>query len=126
VKLALLLVLSALPLRAADDPTEISKRSNQYTYIEQADFFSVDKKGRITKDRSVTNEIIFVELFTPGSTFTWDYDKINDDAWLMTSGVLEARLQFVKIIKPQVRTEYKNSKFQKFDVQSTITTEPVK
>ena len=62
--------------------------------------------------------------FTPGTTITWEFEKINDDAWLTTSGVINGHLQFAKFIKPAVRTEYKNSKFQKFDVQSTITVEP--
>ena len=61
---------------------------------------------------------------TPGTTITWEFEKINDDAWLTTSGVINGHLQFVKFIKPAVRTEYKYSKFQKFDVQSTITVEP--
>jgi hypothetical protein len=64
--------------------------------------------------------------FTPGTTLTWDFEKINDDAWLTISGVIDGHLQFAKFIKPAVRTEYRNSKFQKFDVQSTITMEPVK
>jgi hypothetical protein len=64
--------------------------------------------------------------FTPGTALTWDFEKINDDAWLTISGVIDGHLQFAKFIKPAVRTEYRNSKFQKFDVQSTITMEPVK
>lgn len=65
-------------------------------------------------------------VFMPGTTITWEFAKVNDDAWLTVSGVIDGHLQFAKFIKPTVRTEYKNSKFQKFDVQSTITTEPVK
>ncbi|MDP8979931.1 MAG: outer membrane lipoprotein-sorting protein [Acidobacteriota bacterium] len=225
------------------------ERASQYTYVEQADFFTVDKNGQAKKDRSETHEIIFVEgttykklvarnerplepkeqakedkllqraaqerreqrrsgifhksvslgsdndlltLFdnralgeeelhgrktwviecTPkadrvpanahekealsfirklwidqaeyvpvkteytvtgqhialmqGSTITWEFEKINDDAWLARSGVINGRLQFAKFIKPAVRTEYKNSKFQKFDVRSTITADPPK
>ena len=64
--------------------------------------------------------------FMPGSTLSWEYERINDDAWLATSGVIDGHLQFAKFIKPAVRTEYRYSKFQKFDVQSTITVEPVK
>ena len=43
----------------------------------------------------------------------------------MVSGTIEARLQFAKIVKPHVRTEYRNSDFRKFDVESTITVDPV-
>jgi hypothetical protein len=65
-------------------------------------------------------------VFAKGSTITWDFDQINDEIWLMISGVINGRLQFAKIIKPAVRTEYHNSKFQKFDVQSTIAVDPPK
>ena len=58
----------------------------------------------------------------PGSTVSWTYDKINQDAWLMASQVVDGRLQFAKIIKPRVRTEYRYTDHKKFDVQSTITT----
>jgi hypothetical protein len=254
------LLLVILPVWGAEDANGIVKRSietqgknweraSQYTYVEQADFFSFDKSGQPKKDRSETHEIIFVEgltykklvarnerplepkeqskveklmqriakdrreqrrsgifhkdvslgsdedlltlfdnrvlgeeeirgrkawvigstpkegrvpanahekevlsfkrrlwideadsvplrteytvvgqhiAFTPGTTITWDFEKINDDAWLTISGVIEGHLQFVKFIKPAVRTEYTNSRFQKFDVQSTITVEPPK
>jgi hypothetical protein len=63
-------------------------------------------------------------VLAQGSTLTWDFDRINDDVWFMTSGVINGRLQFAKLIKPAVRTEYHNSKFQKFDVQSTIIVDP--
>ena len=65
-------------------------------------------------------------VFMPGTTITWEFEKINEDAWLAASGVIDGRLQFAKFIKPAARTEYRNSKFQKFDVQSTITMEPPK
>jgi hypothetical protein len=256
----MLVLLTSLPLIASDDPNEIIKRfiaadnkngqrAGQYTYVEQADYFTIDKNGPPKKDRSETHEVIFVEgasykkliarndkpldakeeakekkklaqaaaerrkvhgpglfhknvslasnedlltlfdnrflaeeeirghkawvilctpkpghvpanphekdalgfqqklwidqgdgqllrsLYTvvgehvmlmPGSTITWEFDKINDDAWLAISGVIDGHLQFAKFIKPAVRTEYHNSKFQKFDVQSTITVDPVK
>ena len=58
----------------------------------------------------------------PGTTITWEFEKINEGAWLTVSGVIDGRLQFAKSVKPAVRTEYRNSNFRKFDVQSTITT----
>jgi hypothetical protein len=256
----LLIFLTTLPISAAEGPNEIIKRfieadsknwerASQYTFVEQADFFSFDKNHQPKKDRSETNEIVFVEgdsykklvarndkpleakeqakeekklqqtaeerrkqrrsglfhknislgsnddlltlfdnriegeeeirghkvwvivstpkqshtpanahekevlsfqrklwidqvdavllksLFTvvgqhisfmPGTTIAWEYEKINQDAWLTVSGVIDGHLQFAKFIKPAVRTEYRNSRFQKFDVQSTITAEPVK
>jgi hypothetical protein len=65
-------------------------------------------------------------VFMPGTTITWEFEKVSENAWLTTSGVIDGRLQFSKFVKPPVRTEYKNSQFQKFDVQSAMTTEPVK
>jgi hypothetical protein len=65
-------------------------------------------------------------VFMPGTTITWEFEKIDEGVWLTTSGVINGRLQFAKLIKPAVRTEYRNSKFQKFDVQATITMEPAK
>jgi len=61
-------------------------------------------------------------VFMPGTTITREYEKINGDAWLPISQILAGRLQFAKVIKPRVRTEYRYSKYQKFDVQSSITT----
>jgi len=256
----LLVLLTALRLLAGEQPNEIIKRyiaagnqnwerASQYTWVEQADYFSIVKGGPPKKDRSETHEVMFIEggshkklvarngqpldakqqakeetkwqkilearrkqqhagvlhknvslgsdedlltlfdnrldgeeeirghkswviLATPkkdrapatqhekevlsyerklwidqstsqlvrvlytvvgqrivlaqGSTITWDFDRINDGLWFMISGVIDGRLQFAKIIKPAVRTEYHNSKFQKFDVQSTITIDPPK
>jgi len=62
----------------------------------------------------------------PGTTITWEFEKISGQAWLTTSGVIEGQLRFAKFIKPRVKTVYTNSGFQKFDVQSTITVEPPK
>ncbi len=64
--------------------------------------------------------------FKPGSTLTTEYRKINDDAWLAEAMTLDFEAQFNKIIKARGRTQYRYSKFQKFDVQSTITLETPK
>jgi len=254
----LLAIFAALPLLASDEPNNIIKRyleasnknwqrASQYTWVEQADYFTVPKDGPPKKDRSTIHEVMFIEggevkkliarndkpldpkqqakeesrwrklveerkkqhsgllhknvsmgsdedlltlfdnriegeeevrghkswviLATPkdrvpvnqhekevlsyqrklwidqssdelvrvvytvvgqhivlaqGSTLTWDFDRINDDIWFTVSGVIDGRFQFAKLIKPAVRTEYHNSKFQKFDVHSTITIEPGK
>ena len=74
--------------------------------------------------RSVYTVVGHHIVFMPGTTITWEFEKIDEGAWLPISGVIDGRLQFARLIKPAVRTEYRNSKFQKFDVQSTITTEP--
>jgi hypothetical protein len=56
----------------------------------------------------------------PGTTILFDFEKINGGVWMQTGGVLDGHLQFAKIVKPAVRTEYKYTKFQKFDVESTL------
>src|ERR1041384_1905125 len=64
----------------------------------------------------VGNHIVFM----PGTTITWEFEKINESVWLTISGVIDGHIQFARLLKPPVRTEYRNSNFQKFDVQSTI------
>ena len=253
---ALFLILAAIPVCASEDANAILQRfvaaqqknwklASQYTYVEQADYFGFDKNGQPKKNRSETNEVIFLEgatykrliarnesplapkeaakeekkmqqtaaerrqqrksgifhkevtmgsdadlltlfdnrvlgeesvngrkawvvecspkagytpanerekeavsfsrklwidevenvslksvhtvvgphiVLMPGTTVSWEYEKISGDAWLMASQVIEGHLQFAKIIKPHVRTEYSYTKYQKFDVQSSITT----
>lgn len=63
-------------------------------------------------------------LELPGSTTTVRFALINNDAWMETSVVIDGHLHFAKFIKPKVRTEYVNSNFKKFDVQSTVTAGP--
>lgn len=66
-------------------------------------------------------DMIFLK---PGSTITIEFVKINNDAWLASSMVVEMRAQIMKFVKVNGRDEIRNSNFQKFDVQSTITVEP--
>jgi hypothetical protein len=74
--------------------------------------------------RSIFTVVGSHAMLMPGSTITSEFDKINGDVWLEVSSVIDGHLQFAKFIKPAVRTEYTHSKFQKFDVQSTITIDP--
>jgi hypothetical protein len=60
-------------------------------------------------------------VFKPGTTISTEYEKINDDAWMQVSMVLDYSAQMVKFVKFSGKTEYLYSKFRKFDVQSTIT-----
>jgi hypothetical protein len=57
----------------------------------------------------------------PGSTLTFDYDKIDAETWQMVELVLNISTNKQKVFQPNVRTEYQRSGFHKFDVQSTIT-----
>jgi len=62
----------------------------------------------------------------PGSTLTSEYEKINGDAWLAVRRSEYFHLQFAKFIRPAGRSDYQDSKFRKFDVQSTVAIEPAK
>lgn len=65
-------------------------------------------------------------VIKPGSIAEFEYKKVNDDAWLQISGISDLRLQIAKFIRAQQRSEYRNSNFQKFDVESTITVDEIK
>ena len=61
------------------------------------------------------------DALMPHSTISWEFDKVNDDAWMISTGEIDGRAKFLKMMKPKVRTEYRCRDFKKFDVQSTIT-----
>jgi len=68
--------------------------------------------------------VIGDDLFAkPGSTLTFVYEKIGPDTWHEVSAVLDIYRVRDKAFKPSGRTEYRLTKFQKFDVQSSITTD---
>ncbi len=69
---ALLVLLAALPLGAADDANAILQRvvaaeaqnvklARQYTSVEETTWFTYDRRGQLHKNRSETHEVIFVE-----------------------------------------------------------------
>ncbi len=65
--------------------------------------------------------------FRPGSSLTFEFEKIDAETWEVVSLTLNFSRVKEKVFRPTVRTVYQMSKFQKFDVQSTITvtgTEP--
>jgi hypothetical protein len=72
ILLACLMILSLRGQNAAEDSASILKqydeaqkrngeRANRYTYVEDVDYFKYDKNGQARKDRSETNDVIFVE-----------------------------------------------------------------
>jgi hypothetical protein len=67
---------------------------------------------------TVVREGIFPK---PGSSITFQFDKVGPDTWHPVSIVLDTYLANGKKFEPTSRTEYKLSRFRKFDVQSTIT-----
>lgn len=83
-------------------------------WIDQTDFLVAREFQLTVGDHSV---------LMPGTTWVWDHERFND-TWLLTSINIDGKLHFAKLMKPRVKTEIRNAKFQKFDVKSTITIEP--
>jgi len=67
---------------------------------------------------TVIGEHIYVK---PGSTFVFDFQKVNQDVWQPLLSVVEWRNTMAKVVQVQGRLEIRFSNFKKFDVQSTIT-----
>jgi hypothetical protein len=65
-------------------------------------------------------------LAAPGSTIRFENEKIDPQVWEQVSIVLDVERQEGDTIRPWGRTEYRYSRFQKFDVESTVTAEPPK
>ena len=87
----------------------------------EKDVFTTQTKVWIDQAESVQLKTVILvvgegSLMKPGSTFMFEFAKINDDAWLPVSMVLDVRFQ-----KDSTRQEARYSNFRKFDVESTIT-----
>ena len=98
----------------ANDHERDALTFKQRLWIDQTDLVSL---------KVVNTAIDGNATLLPGSTMTFEYGLINNDAWLPLRIVIDGHAQFAKMFKPQVRTEYKNENFKKFDVQSSITPE---
>jgi hypothetical protein len=57
----------------------------------------------------------------PGSSLTFESEKIDQDTWEPVSLTLEFSRAKEKEFRPEGRTVYRMSNFRRFDVQSTIT-----
>lgn len=84
-------------------------------WVDQADYQSL---------RTVFTVVESYLTFQPGTTIEWGYTKLDAVVWVRETGLIDGRLQFARLIKPQVRTKYQFRDYRKFDVQSTITVEP--
>jgi hypothetical protein len=63
-------------------------------------------------------------FLTPGSTLTFEYDKIDPETWQPVSIMMEFSSGKEKVYHPTGQTIYRMDQFRKFDVQSTITVTP--
>lgn len=86
-------------------------------WIDEAENFTLKTEDTVIGDH------IFMK---PGSVITEEFEKINNDAWLRVRESVYFHLQFAKFIKPTGRSDCRDSRFHKFDVQSTITMDPGK
>ncbi|MBZ5636811.1 MAG: hypothetical protein LAO55_27105 [Acidobacteriia bacterium] len=92
----------------------------------EKDVYTFQAKAWVDEEEGVTSKFVLLSiadgsLMKPGSSLTFENAKINDDAWLPVSSVLDVRIQIALVIRDSVRTETRNSNFKKFDVKSTIT-----
>lgn len=72
----------------------------------------------------VRAEYLFVapdNILSPGSSLTFDYEKIDANVWEPVAMTVDASNSRDKVFKPGERLVYRMDHFQKFDVQSTIT-----
>jgi hypothetical protein len=83
--------------------------------------FWVDQKdGALV--RMVHTVVAEGSIMAPGSTLTFDYERVDADVWQPISLVLEFSKSFKSpVYKPTGKTVYTMDQFHKFDVQSTIT-----
>jgi hypothetical protein len=81
-------------------------------WIDEADTMAVRAVYTVIRPNSVGGA---------GSTLTFDWEKIDREAWEVVSIVANFSKPSDKVFKPGGRTEYEMSKFQKFDVESTVT-----
>ena len=92
----------------------------------EKDVLSFQTKVWVDEAEGVTAKLTLLAIgdgtfMKPGSSMTYELEKINDDAWLPVFTVFDARIQIAVVMRDSVRTETRNSNFKKFDVKSTIT-----
>jgi hypothetical protein len=81
----------------------------------------IDETDNVSRRMLLTVDGDGIHFAGPGSTLRVDYDKIAPGVWCESGIVLDIWHASGKEFKPWKRTEITGSKFQKFDVQSTIT-----
>ncbi len=78
-------------------------------------------QGDNTLLRIVHTVVVGGVFAKPGTTVAIDYEKLPDGVYQPTAVVVDIYRQVGKVVRPSGRTEYSDSDFHKFDVQSTIT-----
>jgi len=101
---------------ANDHEKEILSFAKKH-WIDQTESFFLRRTDTVVGDQI---------RFKPGTVITFDFDKVNDGAWLPLTTVVESRVQIIKMVKVSGRTESRFSNYKKFDVESTITVDEPK
>ncbi len=104
----------ALPPTSDKHQNEVRSFTHKL-WIDREDRVAVQRLDTVARDNVA---------FAPGSTILIRQQKLPDGVWAPATLVIDGRLSFAKFVKPAVRTEYRYTDFRKFDVQSTITTDP--
>jgi len=102
------------------------KKASEQMSMHEKDVLGFGKKFWVDqKDNMVVRAIHTVveqgSAMRPGSTLTFEYEKIDADTWEPVTLTMDFSLAKQAIFKPTGRTVYTMHDFHKFDVQSTIT-----
>ena len=81
----------------------------------------VDQKENVVVRAIHTAPVEEGSVMRPGSTLTFEYEKVDADTWEPVSLTMEFSMSRQAVFKPTGRTVYTMNNFHKFDVQSTIT-----
>jgi hypothetical protein len=58
--------------------------------------------------------------FEPGSKVLFEYLRIREECWMLTSIRMDVKLKAMKMIRTNLQSQQTYSEFRKFDVESTI------
>ncbi len=99
-------------LRPANEHEREVVKFRKKLWIEQMDYTAL----------KVIHTVVESGMFAkPGTTVTLEYERIPGGPYLAAFVAVDIHRQVGKEILPSGRTEYRNTRFQKFDVQSSIT-----
>jgi hypothetical protein len=97
------------------DRTPANRHEKDVTSFSKEIWIDETESVELRQSYTVIRNHIYLK---PGSTFVFDFEKVNQDAWQPTLIVAELRDAKAKVV---LRQEIRYSNFKKFDVHSTIT-----
>ncbi len=95
----------------------------------QTDALTFARTLWVTQDDAIPVKLVYRavvdhDFVREGSTLTLEYSQVSDDTWHPSKFILDMTHAAGKGVAPWKKTEYIYSNFKKFDVQSTITSDP--